>query len=102
MRTMTRFGIAAVTALAFTRPATPCDPRSYDPKDDAPREQVCTSDEQPGHATAQEVEKSRLAARAHVIDVRAGGTGSGSGSDVGASREEQTDSTPAGDSHVAP
>jgi hypothetical protein len=97
---MTRFGIAAVTALAFTRPATPCDPRSYDPKDDAPREQVCTSDEQPGHATAQEVEKSRLAARTQVIDVRAGGTGSGSG--VGASREEQTDSTPTDDSNVAP
>jgi len=101
MRTMTRFGIAAAATLAFTQPATPCDPGSYDPKDDAPREQVCSPAEQPGQATTPDVKMTQYMTRAQTIDPRLAGSGSGSG-EPDASREEQTDSSSADDSHTGP
>jgi hypothetical protein len=79
MANVIRFGIAAAAALALAPPATPCDPRSYDPKDDSPHEQVCPPEREPSERLAQvEAEKARRAPQ--LDDARSSGSGSGSGS----------------------
>jgi len=79
MRTTIRFGIAAAAALAFTPRALPCDPRSYDPKDDAPRFQVCDGDEQQGRPATAKDDQSKHAARAKDAAEQRDTAGAGSG-----------------------
>ena len=84
MESLTRLGVAAVLSLALTPVASPCDPRSYDAKDDAPREQVCPPAEEPRRAaTPADLDGRRASATTQVSDVRLGGTGSARGGDHG-------------------
>jgi hypothetical protein len=84
MESLTRFGVAALLSLALAPVAAPCDPRSYDAKDDAPREQVCPPAEEPRRAaTPAAVDGRRASPATQVSDVRLGGTGSARGGDHG-------------------
>jgi len=84
MESLTRFGAAALLSLALAPVAAPCDPRSYDARDDAPREQVCPPAEEPRQAAAPaDLEVRRASRTAQLSDVRLGGTGSARGGDEG-------------------
>jgi len=71
MRSSTRFGIAAAAALAFTPSAKPCDPRAYDPKDDAPREQICPPEHEGRAAIPKDEQRRRQAEAKHAQDALA-------------------------------
>jgi len=89
MRSSIRFGIAAAAALAFTPSAKPCDPRAYDPKDDAPREQICPPEHE-GRAAVPKDEQRRREAEAKRAQARAP-AGSGGGEPRAREREAPAD-----------
>ena len=94
MRTTIRFGITAAVVLAFTPRVLPCDPRSYDPKDDAPRLQVCDPDEQQARPTTAQDERSRHTTRAKgAAEAREAG-GAGSGEPLATDKEHEHRSSP--------
>jgi hypothetical protein len=81
---MSRVGIAAAAALALTPAARPCDPASYDPRDDAPRAQVCEPEAQQPRAGGDANADAQAGAVPEGDAVRASLAGSGGGTGSGA------------------
>jgi hypothetical protein len=79
MRTLSRIGIAVAAALALTPAARPCDPTSYDPKDDAPRAQVCDQEAPQARADRGTAADAQPGAVPEGEAVRASLAGSGGG-----------------------
>jgi hypothetical protein len=100
MESPIRFAITTLLSLALTPVAAPCDPRSYDPRDDAPREQVCPPAEEPRPAV--DVAGRQASRTAQVSEVGLGGTGSARGGDRGPGVRAKEPASADEDLHAAP